>query len=76
MVDGLVNFCGVILRGVSAVHGLFDTYVVDGLVNAVAGVLGRGGAALRLLQAGRVQGYIVAAMVGAIALVLLGYFLW
>jgi NADH-quinone oxidoreductase subunit L len=76
VVDGIVNFCGVIVRGISWVHGVFDTYVVDGLVNAVAIVLRRCGASLRLLQAGRVQGYIVAAMVGAIALVLLGYFMW
>jgi NADH-quinone oxidoreductase subunit L len=76
VVDGIVNACGLLVRGFSAIHGLFDTYVVDGLVNAVAIVLRRCGGALRLLQAGRVQGYIVAAMVGAIALVLLGYFMW
>ena len=76
VVDGIVNFCGVIVRAISWVHGLFDTYIVDGAVNAVAKILGRCGATLRLLQAGRVQGYIVVAMVGAIALVLLGYFMW
>jgi NADH-quinone oxidoreductase subunit L len=76
VVDGIVNFCGVIVRAISWVHGLFDTYVVDGLVNGVAKFLRFWGASLRLLQTGRVHGYIVAAMVGAIALVLLGYFMW
>ena len=48
--------------------GGFDTYVVDGLVNASAYVFGFGGLILRKLQTGKIQTYIVLAVLGALAL--------
>jgi NADH:ubiquinone oxidoreductase subunit 5 (subunit L)/multisubunit Na+/H+ antiporter MnhA subunit len=73
VVDGAVNLSGWIARVLAAIDGLIDTYVVDGLVNAVAEALTRSGATLRRLQTGQVQGYIILTMAGAIALVVLGY---
>jgi NADH-quinone oxidoreductase subunit L len=61
------------MRGFTALDGLIDTYVVDGLVNAVAEALACGGALLRRIQTGQLQTYIVITMAGAIGLVVLGY---
>ncbi|OYV85295.1 MAG: hypothetical protein B7Z63_05690, partial [Ignavibacteriae bacterium 37-53-5] len=50
----------------STLSGKFDHYVVDGLVNFTAwftGLLGRGA---RKIQTGRVQTYIVFALLGVI----------
>jgi NADH-quinone oxidoreductase subunit L len=75
VVDGAVNLAGAIGRFFSAIQGAIDVWVVDGLVNLVATVTLDSGHALRRMQTGQVQGYIVSAMVGALALVLLGYFI-
>lgn len=60
---------GVVVRG--ALYGRtagalswFDTYVVDGIVNGVAGALRLGSGYLRLLQTGQVQVYGAVAVMG------------
>jgi len=70
-VDGIVNFAATFTRGISYVEGLFDTYVVDGLVNGVASVIVRSGASLRRIQTGRLQTYIVLVMAGILVLMLI-----
>jgi NADH-quinone oxidoreductase subunit L len=52
--------------------GGFDRYVVDGIVNASAYLSGFGGLLLRKFQTGRVQNYILFAVMGAMAI----YFLF
>jgi hypothetical protein len=52
--------------------GGFDRYVVDGIVNATAYLSGFGGLILRKFQTGKVQNYLVFAVMGAMAL----YFLF
>ena len=48
--------------------GGFDHYVVDGLVNGVAGLSGFFGILLRKVQTGKVQTYIVFVLVGVMVL--------
>jgi NADH-quinone oxidoreductase subunit L len=62
VIDGAVNAAGWITRLTSFVSGKFDTYVVDGAVNATAYVSGFAGLVLRKLQTGKVQTYIVLAV--------------
>jgi NADH-quinone oxidoreductase subunit L len=70
-VDGLVNLVGWIGRAFSLVDGLIDRYVVDGLVNSVGDVLGEVAGSLRLIQTGRVQNYLLIALLGAAIFALL-----
>jgi NADH-quinone oxidoreductase subunit L len=65
LVDGLGIF-GVVLAHVVA---WIDKYFVDGLVNGAAWLAGRFGQLTRSVQAGRVQGYVVAAVLGLLLLV-------
>jgi NADH-quinone oxidoreductase subunit L len=71
VVDGLVNLGGWIGRAFSFVGGLIDHFVVDGAVNAVADVLGELAGGLRLIQTGRVQNYLLLALLGAALFALL-----
>jgi NADH-quinone oxidoreductase subunit L len=53
----------------------FDKYVVDGLVNGVAGVLQAGFRAMRRAQTGRVQNYAFV-MGGGVLLLIAAYLIW
>jgi NADH-quinone oxidoreductase subunit L len=64
IVDGAVNGAGRVTRGVAFVSGKFDTYVVDGLVNFSAYLSGFFGLVLRKFQTGRVQTYVLFAVLG------------
>ncbi len=55
---------GVLYRGTAATLSWFDTYVVDGVANGVAGTLRLGSSGLRLLQTGQVQVYGMVAFIG------------
>ncbi len=66
VIDGAVNGAASVTRLWSTLSGKFDHYVVDGFVNFTAwftGILGRGA---RKVQTGRVQTYIVFALLGVI----------
>jgi len=62
IIDGAVNGAGTLTRGVSFVSGKFDTYVVDGLVNFSAYISGFAGLVLRKFQTGKVQTYVMFAV--------------
>jgi NADH-quinone oxidoreductase subunit L len=64
IVDGAVNGAGRVTRGVAFVSGKFDTYVVDGLVNFSAYLSGFFGLVLRKFQTGKVQTYVLYAVLG------------
>lgn len=64
IIDGVVNGAGWATRGTSFVSGKFDTYVVDGLVNFSAYLSGFLGLVLRKFQTGKVQTYIIFAVLG------------
>ncbi|MCL5267476.1 MAG: NADH-quinone oxidoreductase subunit L [Bacteroidetes bacterium] len=66
VIDGTVNGAATLTRLWSSLSGSFDHYVVDGLVNFsgwFTGLLGRGA---RKAQTGKVQTYIVFALLGVI----------
>ena len=68
VIDGIVNGAASLTRVWSSLSGTFDNRVVDGLVNFSAwftGLLGRG---TRKIQTGKVQTYIVFALLGVIAI--------
>jgi len=74
-VDGAVNLVGRVGSILSELYRLFDIHVVNGTVDLVGRVTKRGGQELRSIQTGRVQNYLVIALVTV--LVLLGlYLLW
>jgi NADH-quinone oxidoreductase subunit L len=66
VIDGIVNGAAVLTRGWSAISGWFDNHIVDGLVNLSAWFTGFLGKATRRVQTGRVQTYIVVALLGVI----------
>ncbi|MCM8794498.1 MAG: NADH-quinone oxidoreductase subunit L [Candidatus Omnitrophica bacterium] len=70
-VDGVVNGAGVWGLRLSRLNGLFDLHAVDGAVNGLALAFGRAGAALRLVQTGLVQNYVLIAAGSAIVLFIL-----
>jgi NADH-quinone oxidoreductase subunit L len=55
---------------------LVDVKVIDATVNDTAQVTGMFGGALRLWQTGNVQNYAMSFLVGAMAILGLGYYLW
>ena len=69
---------GVLLTGAASLFlfwvgaGGFDRHVIDGAVNATAYLSGFGGLLLRKFQTGKVQNYVIFAVMGAMAL----YFLF
>ena len=73
-IDFLVNLTGLLVRFVSFFHGLFDKYVVDGLVNfcwwfsqGLSGIF-------RIVQTGSAKDYLAFALVGALVLSLIMLF--
>ncbi len=73
VIDGLVNFVGVVVRFVANVDGAIDRYVVDGLVNLTAEAVLASGRGLRKLQTGRIENYLMTALAGALAFVAINY---
>ena len=70
IVDGIVNGAGVVTKFIAVVSSKFDSIVVDGLVNFTAFTAGISGRFLRTVQTGKVQTYIIFAIVGMMALVM------
>ncbi len=68
IVDGIVNGAGSVTKMGAVVSGKFDSIVVDGFVNLTATVAGTFGLVLRKVQTGRVQSYIVFAILGIVVL--------
>jgi len=68
VVDGIVNLSAYLTRVFSNLTGYFDNYVVDGIVNFTASFTGFWGSALKKMQTGRVQSYIVFVLLGVLIL--------
>ena len=63
IVDGIVNGVGAMVRRFGRASGGFDQYVVDGLVNFTAFFVQTSGAAMKKIQTGKVQTYLVMVLV-------------
>ena len=63
IVDGIVNGTGALVRKLGSFSGGFDSYVVDGFVNFTAFFVQTSGAAMKKIQTGKVQTYLVMALV-------------
>ncbi len=70
IVDGLVNLAGSAGALLSNGFNSFDLTVVDGAVNGVADVVMGGGKAIRPIQTGKVQNYLLLASLMVLALIL------
>jgi NADH-quinone oxidoreductase subunit L len=57
VVDGIVNFAGVMTKLTARIDGAIDHYLVDGAVNLVAQTVLRIGSRMRRLQTGQIQNY-------------------
>ena len=68
IIDGIVNLSAAINRIAGQAIGIFDNVVIDGAVNLVASVTGYAGGILKKLQTGRVQSYVVFALLGLLIL--------
>jgi NADH-quinone oxidoreductase subunit L len=70
IIDGIVNGAGYVTKIIAVVSSKFDSIVVDGLVNFTAFTAGISGRFLRTVQTGKVQTYIIFAIVGMMAFVM------
>jgi NADH-quinone oxidoreductase subunit L len=68
VIDGIVNGSARVTAFVSTVSGWFDNGVVDGIVNATAYVSGFVGLVFRKTQTGKVQTYVLYAVVSVMVL--------
>ncbi|MDH7516338.1 MAG: NADH-quinone oxidoreductase subunit L, partial [Bacteroidota bacterium] len=68
IIDGAVNGAAAVTRFQSWLSGVFDKYVVDGLVNLAGYTVGFFGIVFRKTQTGRIQTYIALAVFGALVL--------
>jgi NADH-quinone oxidoreductase subunit L len=71
IIDGIVNGAASLTRFGSVISGKFDSIVVDGIVNFTAYFAGFFGMMLRTVQTGKVQTYIVFALIGLMVLLAL-----
>ncbi len=66
MIDGIVDGSAAVTRFVSWLNGLFDNYVIDGIVNRLAdGTMGLG-TRFRRLQTGSINGYLYVIVAGVV----------
>lgn len=74
VIDGAVNRTAYLTKRLSDLKNLFDQYVIDGLVNGVAGIVQISSGALRRLQNGLVQNYILIFVSSAVVIVIFLFF--
>ncbi len=70
IIDGLVNGAATVTIRKALFVGRFDNVVVDGAVNGTGWLTRTAGGGLRLLQGGDIQGYLVKALVGVVAILI------
>jgi NADH-quinone oxidoreductase subunit L len=68
ILDGVVNLVGLLTRFCAFLSGLFDTYVIDGLVNFWRGLIRGMSSVFRLIQTGNARDYLTWTLVGVLIL--------
>ena len=76
VVDGFVNGVGRVTVGLSIVQGWIDKWIVDGLVNFIAGLTKLGGRVLRFAQTGMFQDYALIIFVSVLMIVGVYLYKW
>lgn len=76
IIDGLVDGSARATVEVSRLDGRFDLGIVDGFVNLLARVVYGGGTSLHRVQTGWLRGYVMSLALGAVAIFVLGAFLF
>jgi NADH-quinone oxidoreductase subunit L len=71
IIDGIVNGAGWLTKTFAVISGKFDTLVVDGAVNLTAFVMGMMGQTVQKVQTGKVQTYMIFAIIGFMVLLAL-----
>jgi len=66
VIDAIVNGAAAVVRVIARIEGLFDQYVVDGVVNLVANATLGLGNRFRQLQTGSINGYLYVVVVGVV----------
>jgi NADH-quinone oxidoreductase subunit L len=74
VIDPIVDGVGKLSQRFSDLSALFDTHVIDATVNGLGAVTDRVGAAVRTLQTGRVQNYLLLVLV-TVSVLLAAFFL-
>jgi len=69
VVDAIVRAVAMVGLVLSQVGGMFDRFIIDGVVNGVGRSARAGGNGLRYLQSGQIQNYILMAFAGVVLLV-------
>jgi NADH-quinone oxidoreductase subunit L len=68
VIDGLVNGAATLVKLVAQADGMFDKYVVDGVVNLVGSVTLWIGARARAVQTGHIYSYLYAIVIGFVVI--------
>jgi len=71
VIDRFIDGCALAVRGISTIDDTIDRWLVDGLVNWVAGVIHSTGLSMRRVQTGRLRQYVLLIVVGTVALFIL-----
>lgn len=71
VIDRAVNFFGIFVTVFSHVAGWFDRAIVDGVVSVSVYTTGRIGVIAKSIQGGKVQQYILAAVIGLLIIIFL-----
>ena len=66
VIDFIVDGCAYVTRFVSWLNGLFDKYIIDGMVNRIADATIDIGTRFRHLQTGSINGYLYAVVAGVV----------
>lgn len=72
IIDGLVNLSAYMTRAIAWIQGKIDEKIVDGLVNLLANTIIEAGGALRRVQTGRIQTYVILLLAGIVILMFAG----
>ncbi|MDB4969196.1 MAG: proton-translocating NADH-quinone oxidoreductase, chain [Myxococcales bacterium] len=71
VVDGVIAALGALARAAAFITAAIDHYLVDGAVNGVADLLLGAGRALRRVQTGRINNYVLGVAMGVVMLIVL-----
>jgi NADH-quinone oxidoreductase subunit L len=76
VVDGIVNGTASLTRFVSWLNGLFDNYIVDALVNALANFTFWAGNKFRRAQTGNINSYLYGILIAVVLAIIIKLRYW